>query len=221
MELKPSDRRRPISVHPKAGDQGERISIHQPSTPTPASTWTDAEAIATWVPGGKAPQALNGIPFTPWDDHPTDHDDWNFEAGVNFDLHEPTVLRKPGKAEAAGCLIQEPDGRVWVVSPTNQFGGYTHTFPKGRRELGINLPGTAIKEAYEESGLRVRITGVLGDFERTTTITRFYLAQRVGGTPIDPTWETQAVHLVPKRKLRHFVTATADEKVIQALLRSC
>ena len=33
------------------------------------------------------------------------------------------------------------------------------------------------------------IVGVLGDFERTTSVARFYVAERVGGTPSRQGWE--------------------------------
>lgn len=217
-QYKPGPKEAPKAFHPKPGDKGEKIGIYKPSTPTPESTWTDPKAIATWVPGGKVPDELNGIPFAPWDDHP-EGGDWGMVDGTDYDMDEPDFKLTPGKAESAGCIIREPDGRVWVISPTNKFGGYTNTFPKGRVEDGLEGQETAIKEVYEESGLKVRITGVLGDFERTTTTTRFYLAERVGGSPNDPTWETQAVHLVPLQKLEDFAYAPADQKVVEALLK--
>lgn len=38
----------------------------------------------------------------------------------------------------------EPDGGVWLVAPSDGFGGYRTTFPKGRVEPGAALQATAI-----------------------------------------------------------------------------
>lgn len=93
----------------------------------------------------------------------------------------------------------DPDGRLWMVSPTNKIGGYETTFPKGNLDTkGLTLQANAIKEVYEESGLKVRNTSYLGDFKRTTSITRLYLGERVGGDPTEMGWESQAVKLVPQ-----------------------
>ena len=112
----------------------------------------------------------------------------------------------------------EPDGRVWIVHPTNGFGGYIRTFAKGRVEDGLSLQATACKEALEESGLRVRITGLLGDFDRTTTRTRYYLAERTGGHPGHGMgWESQACSLAPLAALPDLLNGAADAPVLEAL----
>lgn len=81
-------------------------------------------------------------------------------------------------------VTKETDGRVWLVGPTNQFGGYELTFPKGRPD-GNSLQTTALCEAYEESGLRARPLQHLVDVRRSQTYTRYYLAERIGGSPAD------------------------------------
>ncbi|MDD5461516.1 MAG: NUDIX hydrolase [Methylococcales bacterium] len=111
------------------------------------------------------------------------------------------MIPKHGKKLAAGVVIREPDTRFWLVAPTNAFGGYKATFPKGTIEPGMNAQITAIKEAYEESGLQIEILGWIGDFERTASVTRYYFARRIIGDPGKMGWESQAVLLVPKEKL--------------------
>lgn len=54
-------------------------------------------------------------------------------------------------------------------------------------------------EAFEESGLQVELAGFLCDSVRSTSVTRYCTAKRVGGHPGDMSWETQAVHLVPRQ----------------------
>ncbi|HEX9173897.1 MAG TPA: NUDIX hydrolase, partial [Telluria sp.] len=78
---------------------------------------------------------------------------------------------------------------------------------------------TAIREAFEESGLQVAITDFLVDSDRTQTYTRYYLARRVGGHPAMMGWETQAVHLVPLARLPAVAIHPNDKPVIAALVR--
>lgn len=87
------------------------------------------------------------------------------------------------------------------------------TYPKGHVEEGISYQANAIKEVYEETGLQVEITGLLGDFERTTTVTRMYVGKRVSGNPANMGWESQFIALVPKDRLTEFVTHPSDQPV--------
>jgi len=114
-------------------------------------------------------------------------------------------------------VIEEPDGRVWVVRPTNGYAGYLCTFPKGRATGGLSLQATAIKECFEESGLRVAIIGTLIDVHRGLTTTRYYRAARIGGTPVDCGWESQAVAPVPKNKLIAQLNASVDHPIAWAV----
>lgn len=198
--------------HPQADDDGKVVRIHEPDHATPAETWTDAAAIATFTPGSEVPAELNGVPFEPWHDAPTDEVGWHYVDGQNFDIDEPD-FEHGDKKPAAGVIIQEPDGRIWLLRPTNGFGGYDATFPKGRIEHGMSMQASAIKEAFEETGLKVEITGYLGDVERTMTKARYYMARRVGGTPKAMGWEAQAVQLVPKDQLHAVLNAPIDRHV--------
>ena len=77
---------------------------------------------------------------------------WDLVDGQMHDLVEPDMDTK-GKEPAAGVVITEPDGRVWLVKPSNGFAGYQTTFPKGHADDGLSFQATAIKEAFEESGI--------------------------------------------------------------------
>lgn len=123
-----------------------------------------------------------------------------------------------GKSPASGVVVLEDDGRIWVVSPSNAYGGYVNTFPKGKLEPGMSLRANALKEVFEECGLRVALTGFLCDAVRSTSVTRFYLARRLGGHPGTMGWETQAVHLVPAAQLAAFADHPNDKPVLLALL---
>lgn len=205
-------------IHPRPDETGETVVIKNPSTPTAIEDWADPAAIATVVPDGQVPIELNGVALTPWMDYPRSAEGWGYLDGLNENLDEPQ-MEVSGKKPAAGAVILEPDGRVWVVHPTNQFGGYQATFPKGRIDAGLRLQAAALRECWEEAGLQVRITGYLGDFERTTTCTRLYLAERVGGTPAAMGWESQAVSLVPLSTLGAILNGAADKPVLERLMQ--
>ena len=186
--------------------------LKNPSTPSDPRAVENPEDKATFTIDADPGAGLNGVPFEPW----AGVEDWSKIGGTgSFD--EPKVPNPGGKRLGAGVIIQEPDGRIWTVSPLNAFGGYVETFPKGGIEPGLNLRQTAIKEAFEESGLKIELTGFLGDFERTTSVARFYTARRVGGDPTGFHWETQATHLVPPDDMADSLTHHADAPILAAL----
>jgi hypothetical protein len=205
--------------HPKLNDKGQSVEITIPSSPTSLETWDDSTQIATATPVSELPARICNIPVRSWTDAPTDNSGWeNLSESMNFE--EPPFQIKAGKKAASGGVVVEPDGRIWVVSPTNKFGGYENTFPKGKIEAGqkISMKANALKEVYEEAGLQVELTGFLCDSERDTSTTRLYLAKRLSGNPADMGWESQAVHLIPKASLANILSHTNDKPVIEALM---
>lgn len=222
--VKPHDRKgdaapveQEVHHHPRLGEDGKRVVVKKPSKPSHSSTWHSAKAVATFVPDGNVPVSLHGVAFSRWRDHPKTAEGWDFVDGVDDDLDEPPFNLPPGKKAASGVVIEEPDGRVWLIAPTNAFGGYEASFPKGTAEPELSLQANAIKECFEESGLKVEITGFLGDFTRTTSVARMYLAKRVGGTPTAMGWESQAVHLAPKEYLYDLLNMWSDHAVAQGI----
>ncbi len=206
------------TIHPKLGEKGKPLEIEEPSMPTPLDEFGDSYMVATIVPGGPVPKKFAGIPFEPWTDHPRTEVEWAKVLG-QIALSEPPMTVPKGKQPASGVIIEEDDGRLWVVHPTNGFGGYKTTFPKGKLDhIDIPLQANAIKEAFEETGLKVEITGYIGDIERSTSVARYYRARRVGGSPADMGWETQAVSLVPRDEIVEFLNANVDRKLVQKLL---
>lgn len=201
-------------IHPKVDDHGRPVQIHHPNRLQTAG-FVDPSRPLTVVPGVVLPVAeLNGVPFRHWSP-PRDAHGWREVAGQLVIVDEPALVPgQRGHKLAAGLVILEPDGRIWLVSPTNRFGGYATTFPKGRIDPGLSYQANAIREAWEESGLKARIVAFLGDVDRTTTRTRYYLARREGGTPVDMGWESQAVHLVSLAQARALLNSPFDHQVI-------
>lgn len=202
--------------HTMPDEFGKPVLLKNPSTATPLSAWGQANTVATITPGGEIPPKLNGVPFDDWIGVPTVADAWNNVDGQR-DFEELPFHPPDGKIPAAGVVIQEPDGRFWLVAPSNAFGGYTATFPKGRIEGNVNRQASAIREAYEEVGLKVKIIGFFADSNRSRSYTRYYMAQRVGGNPALMGWESQAVHLVPRALLANFLTHPNDLALLKAI----
>jgi len=215
---------RPPHPHPRCDPQGRTVLITSPSIPSPLEQWRDATAIAVAVPDGSLVETLNGVALARWAGPVSwvEHDSIAGDGSGGsspFDdaaFDEPPFQPPASLAPAAGVVTLEPDGRAWLVAPTNGYGGYKLTFPKGKLDrLGRRV--SACKEAWEESGLQVELTRFLADVPRSTSYTRYYLARRIGGTPADMGWESQAVWLVPRAQLASVASHPNDRPLLAAL----
>lgn len=171
--------------------------------------------VARWRRGDQEDQELNGVLMRP-DPSPT------FE--INRELVEPPLEVPRGKHVSAGVVVVEPDGRVWVVEPKDNYGGYRNTFPKGTVDDDEDLQETALREVWEETGLVASVTDHLIDVERSTSVARFYIGKRIGGAPWAAGEETHAVKLLPihgestDRRIKSvYGRKTSDRKVLDAL----
>ena len=201
--------------HPQLDENGQPVIVSSPTPAGPAGNWLDSALAATLsiTEPGDLPASLNGIPFShvkftdrDWVRFLRRYEDWP-------DQPEP----RTSKRLTSGLVIAEPDGRFWLVHPTNRFGGVEATFPKGRLEPGLSLVVNAIKEGWEESGILAEPLGWLCDVDRTKTVTRYYMARRVAGSPVDAGWESQAVSLVPASTLLEYLNRPNDRKILPAI----
>ncbi len=166
---------------------------------------------------------LNGVPFndappdfwlsTP--DKPIDEPPFKPKMAMALGDEDGEPMQKKA---GAGVVMVEPDGRVWLVEPSNHFGGYVSTFPKGGQEPGLSLQQTALKEVFEESGLQAEITGHLGDFEGDLSSNRYYVGKRVGGNPYSTDFETASVRLVDVGTAKQLLNRSRDQKILGTLL---
>ena len=205
------------NYHPRLDEHGRRITIRQPTTPSPEETWKDPAAVAVFVPDGAVPSVLNEVPVAPAR-HRSGPMEWAELVKSSSGATSPPLVSKHGKKLAAGAVILEPDGRMWMSQPTNAYGGYVRTFPKGTLEPGYSLEATAAKEVFEETGLLVEIEGFLVDCDRTLSVARFFLARRIGGSPSAMGWETQGVWLVPVALLPKYAPHPKDAPIVRAVL---
>lgn len=205
-----------MKTHPRKNDKGQPVIIKKPHVPTPLPNWTDPTAHAIVVPEGVMPDSIGGIPTAPWRMSDSNPHGWE-DVAENASFKEPPFDAPPGLKAAAGVVTIEPDGRIWVVAPTNAFGGYKATFPKGTVDAGASLRTTAVREAYEESGLLVELQAFLIDVPRSLSYTRYYVAKRMEGDPAQMGWESQAVMLVPHEKIGEVLTHPNDKPILKTL----
>jgi len=201
--------------HPRKNHHQQVVMIKAPHSSTRLETWADPHQMALVVPHGSMPEHVNSVPIAPWREVPSDRAEW-IRLAASSAFTEPP-FDAMGKEPAAGCVVVEPDGRVWLVAPTNAFDHTPTTFPKGKAH-GMDLRATAIKEVFEESGLQVELFAHLVDVTRSTSRTRYYLARRVGGNPAAMGWESQAVLLAPVEDLKGILNKPVDHTVVEALL---
>jgi 8-oxo-dGTP pyrophosphatase MutT (NUDIX family) len=104
--------------------------------------------------------------------------------------------------------------RVYVVKPTNGFGGYSWVFPKGRVEDGLSREETALKEVREEAGIVARLmpSGYLGTGEGFTSITHYYMMLRVGGYPHAHEAETEEVVCVSLAQAKELFLSSGNKR---------
>jgi ADP-ribose pyrophosphatase YjhB (NUDIX family) len=189
-----------------ATPKGVALSAPQPVTGT--TPGLDA-ALVSFDKSSTAGQVINGIPLASGNAQA-------YATAKDVDVGEPPFTGKPGMKRSAGVLVVEPDGRVWVVAPAGAYGGYKNTFPKGTLEKDLTPQQNALKEVYEEAGLNAEITGFLGDFEGDTSVTRYYLGKRTGGSPADAHWESEHVRLATPEELAGLLNKSRDKKILAA-----
>lgn len=111
--------------------------------------------------------------------------DWLGHTQKQLDDIDAYEVAKNAKSIRAGVLVIEDDGRMWMMAPRNQFAGYENTWSKGGIDPGETIAQGAVREAREEMGLSVEITGFLGDYANSsgTSMNRYYIGRRTGGGP--------------------------------------
>lgn len=151
---------------------------------------------------------LNGVEFS----EPT-NGYWNDAPKV--DLGETAMIVPDGKSKAAGLVMVEDDGRVWIVEPKE--GVYDNTFPEATVSQNLSVQKSALKSAFIGAGLEAEITGLLGDFAGADSVSRFYTARRTGGSPWLHSDKNQSVRLSPVAVLEALLNAPRDKEILEAL----
>lgn len=83
---------------------------------------------------------------------------------------------------AFGGVLFDDEGRVLLREPTNHYGGYVWTWPKGQPEPGLSVAKVALKEVGEETGYVMDIVGALpGEYAGSTSSTACFFVGKAGG----------------------------------------
>jgi 8-oxo-dGTP pyrophosphatase MutT (NUDIX family)/2'-5' RNA ligase len=132
-------------------------------------------------------------------------------------IDEPPLPATPRLS--SGVILRDKRGRVTIIEPRNHFGGYTRTFAKGGVEKGLTPQQNALKELWEETGLHAHITGVLGDYQGDTGVSRYYVGALTGGK-ITPSAETAAIETVKPEEAAKLLNRQRDQEILGDLLQT-
>jgi ADP-ribose pyrophosphatase YjhB (NUDIX family) len=220
MQKKPAPSTAPAHgkpYNPHKWEPQNELDWHKPFVePKPYVEPPDPKGVDAFRPETDEDERESGVNGIGFAKHPVKLDYSRIKDVPGLD-DEPLPELKPWMHVATGAVIKEADGRIWVVAPKNGWAGYDNTFPKGTvdDEDGLSLQQSAHREVFEESGLRIRLTGHVGDFASDQSLTRYYLAERVGGSPYHHDGkETAAVKLATPEQLRAMLNKTRDRKIL-------
>jgi ADP-ribose pyrophosphatase YjhB (NUDIX family) len=82
--------------------------------------------------------------------------------------------RRSRKWLSAGGLVIDARGRIALVRQRNRRGRWHWTLPKGRIDRGETVEAAALREVYEETGLRARIVRPIVLHEGRLHFTQFF-----------------------------------------------
>ncbi|MFD3804956.1 NUDIX domain-containing protein [Streptomyces sp. NPDC058619] len=74
---------------------------------------------------------------------------------------DPHALEPNSMVVAASAVVTDSEGRILLQRRTDND---LWALPGGGMDLGDSLPGTAVREVKEETGLDVEITGLVGTY---------------------------------------------------------
>ncbi|MFD8479070.1 NUDIX domain-containing protein [Kitasatospora sp. NPDC059673] len=74
---------------------------------------------------------------------------------------DPNAPKPNRLVVAASAVVTDDEGRILLQRRTDNG---LYALPGGTMDLGESLPGTAIREVREETGLDVEITGLVGTY---------------------------------------------------------
>jgi ADP-ribose pyrophosphatase YjhB (NUDIX family) len=135
------------------------------------------------------------------------------------------AYKKPEKwTSAGGVVLQSRDdtSKVLVIKPSNNYGPWA--FPKGRVDEGETYQIAAVREVWEETGVKAKFLPMgkntyLGHGEGTMSVTHFFLMYKVGGHP-KPTDETEKALFVPWDEAINLFTKAGNKRDVKIALKA-
>ena len=116
------------------------------------------------------------------------------------------------RRKAYGGVVIDAQGKVLLREPTGHYHGHVWTFAKGGPEPGELPEHTALREVFEETGVRARILRKIpGSYDGAATSNEFFLM-----CPVEDTgqfdWETLAVTWATREEARQLISLTSKPK---------
>lgn len=122
---------------------------------------------------------------------------------------------------SAGGVLFKGDQVLLIKNPSDAW-----TFPKGLIEKGESPEETAIREVFEETGVKGRILSPIGEIKywyiregkkiRKKVI--FYLMEYVEGKP-KPSWEVKSAQFFPIQEARKILKYKGDKEIFEKALQ--
>jgi 8-oxo-dGTP pyrophosphatase MutT (NUDIX family) len=133
-----------------------------------------------------------------------------------------TLARGPRGARkwiSAGGVVIDGRGRVAIVRQRDRKGRWRWTLPKGRIDVGESAAEAALREVYEESGLRARIVRPIGLHEGRLHFTQYFEMVLLSDDGVHDR-ETKEVRLASFAEAVALLRARRDRQVLRALVRA-
>jgi 8-oxo-dGTP diphosphatase len=114
--------------------------------------------------------------------------------------------------KAYGGVVINPAGQVLLREPTQGYHGYAWTFAKGKPLVGERPAETALREVYEETGVRAKILLKLpGSFDGARTSNEYFLMSLIEETGTFDS-ETAAVRWASREEAAELILQTAKPR---------
>jgi 8-oxo-dGTP pyrophosphatase MutT (NUDIX family) len=123
------------------------------------------------------------------------------------------------KWSSAGGLVVDGEGRIALVEQRDRKDRWRWTLPKGRIDPGETAEAAALREVYEESGLRAEIVRPLLLHDGRAHYTHFY-EMRLVADDGKHDGETRQVRFVSLVEATRLVSARRDLYVLRRFLEA-
>jgi 8-oxo-dGTP pyrophosphatase MutT (NUDIX family) len=122
-----------------------------------------------------------------------------------------------GKWASAGGVVVDADGCVALIREPDRRGRRRWTLPKGRIDPGETPEAAALREVYEESGLRASIVRPIVVHEGRWHFT-YYFEMKLERNDGRPEGGPRAVRLVSVAKATDLLSSPRDLRVLRRWL---
>ena len=107
-------------------------------------------------------------------------------------LDDPQAPKPTSIVIAASAFVLDDHGRLLMIERTDSG---LHALPGGTHELGETMTETAVRETKEETGITIKVTGLIGIYSNPAHVVEFsdgevrqefsicFRAEPVGGQP--------------------------------------